>query len=60
MDNYTIIVEILTETPDLTICEIKEKTSLEPMDIFNILEGTEYGFQFRSFKTDKGLVYSKI
>ena len=60
MDNYTKVVEVLTETPELTICEIQEKTSLEPMEIFNILEGTEYGFQFKKSKKDKGIVYSKI
>jgi|GEM_PF-3862614 len=60
MDNYTIIIEILTENPDLTICEIQEKTFLEAMQIFNILEGAEYNFRFKKSKTDKGFVYSKI
>lgn len=61
MDNCCIvIIEILTETPELTIFEIHKKTFLGPKDIFNILEGTKNGFQFKSSKTNKGLVYSKI
>lgn len=60
MSKHTRIVEILTENSNLTISEIHQKTFLEPKDIFNILEGTKYGFQFKSLKTEKGLVYSKI
>jgi len=58
MDNYTKVVEALTETPELTICEIHEKTLLEPKEIFRIIEGTKGSSQFKRSKKDKGFVYS--
>ena len=60
MSKHTRILETLTENPNLTISEIHKKTFLEPKDIFNILEGTTYGFQFKSSKTETGIKYSTI
>lgn len=59
MSKHTRIMEALIKNSELTIFEIHQKTFLEPMDIFNILEGNKYGFQFESHKKEKGLVYSK-